>query len=314
MHFNVRSTTVDDLKECATLLREELYGPIRGNIMEAWRYFLLRGALISAVVEDRRRRQGSQIVAVGLTYLVTQQFMDALHGSRWPTLAHALVDALEANENPALDRVGVRQANSSVGLNIAFHSIFKQGIEADEHFGLILERLTRRFFEMKSGYNVTQGVTEAIGEEELQLHYAIGGQALDVQLVADAALPPALPCFRIWLHKEVALENPGSQLCRLFLYSPPRFYFSEKEQNLLQQAMQGATDEELASNLGLSLSSVKKRWQSIYERVADEATELLPLLRGGASQNGKRGVEKKQKLLEYVRDHPEELRPHTRPL
>jgi DNA-binding CsgD family transcriptional regulator len=284
-------------------------------MVAAWRDLSRRGALISAVVEDPLRTQGDEIVAAGMTYLVTEQFMDAVRQSQLPTLGHVLVRALKGNPHPALDHSGVREANSSAGLNLAFHALFRSGIEQDEQFGLILERLTRRFFEEKAGYKIKQAVTEAIGEQELRLHHAVGGHALEVQRVGygDATDGGSEPCFRIWLHREAALRDPGSQFCRLFLYSAPRLYFNDKEQTLLQRAMDGMTDEELAANLSLSLSSVKKRWQSIYARVAEEAPDVLPGGSTASQSNGKRGVEKKQRLLEYVRAHPEELRPNVKP-
>lgn len=314
MHLKVRTTNEGDLTKCAKILPEEIFGAIRANMIDAWRYLLLRGALISAVVEDHDRALEDRILAAGMTYIVTQEFMEEVRKSRRPTLGHVLVDALTNGRCPALDRAGVRNANSSVGLNLAFQGILKPGIEADEQFGMVLDRLTRAFFEFKAGYKIKQAVTEAIGEQELQLHYAVGGRALDVQpiLNADPALPSSLPSFRIWLHREAALNDPGSQFCRLFLYSPPRFFFSEKEQVLLQQAMQGMTDEELASTLGVSLSTVKKRWQSVYAHVADEAPELFPPGAGASEAHGKRGVEKKQRLIEYVRVHAEELRPNKK--
>ncbi|HEX5420258.1 MAG TPA: hypothetical protein VFY39_09675 [Gammaproteobacteria bacterium] len=56
---------------------------------------------------------------------------------------------------------------------------------------------------------------------------------------------------------------------------------------------------------------MKKTWISAYRRVALRLAELLPQ---GASDGGalesKRGKEKKRRLLAYVRDHPEELRPY----
>ncbi len=316
MNLNVRSTAATDLADCALLLREEPYGPIRSEMVAAWRDLLSRGALISAVVEDPRRAQGDRMVAAGMTYLVTEQFMGEVRRSQLPTLGHVLVEARGGKMHPALDLPGVREANSAAGLNLAFHALLKAGIERDEQFGLIMERLTRRFFESKAGYKIKEAVTEAIGEQELRMHHAIGGHALDVQRVGgpDATRSGSVPCFRIWLDREAALNDPGSQFCRLFLYSEPRLYFNDKEQTLLQRAMDGMTDEELATDLGCSLSSVKKRWQSIYERVADEAPELLPGGSTASQLNGKRGVEKKQRLLEYVRAHPEELRPNVKSL
>jgi hypothetical protein len=54
---------------------------------------------------------------------------------------------------------------------------------------------------------------------------------------------------------------------------------------------------------------VKKRWQAIYERVGDVDRELLlPPVAHGPNITA-RGAERRRRLLHYLRQHPEELRP-----
>jgi len=64
--------------------------------------------------------------------------------------------------------------------------------------------------------------------------------------------------------------------------------------------------------LGLSLTGVKKRWISVFERTIDVRPDLFPgldrlYLDGNDGQ--KRGRQKRHHVLTYVRSHPEELRP-----
>jgi hypothetical protein len=99
----------------------------------------------------------------------------------------------------------------------------------------------------------------------------------------------------------------------LFNYHPPRFYFSAGEQRLLNCAISNGsgTNQVLAKSLGLSLSTVKKMWLSIYGRVAEQAPELiLPVAETGIES--KRGKEKRRRLLAYLQEHPEELRSVSR--
>jgi hypothetical protein len=77
---------------------------------------------------------------------------------------------------------------------------------------------------------------------------------------------------------------------------------------LLLTALHGGTDEELADELGISLSAVKKSWQLIYERVSGCDPELVPDAHLDEG-NSERGKTKKQRLLAYLREHMEELRP-----
>jgi hypothetical protein len=103
-------------------------------------------------------------------------------------------------------------------------------------------------------------------------------------------------------------ELIGSWAGALFDYHRPVLGLSQSEQRLLISALTGITDEELAEALGISLSAVKKRWISIHRRVQDAKPELV-------SRNipaSGRGKEIRRRLLAYLRDHPEELRPVSR--
>jgi hypothetical protein len=82
----------------------------------------------------------------------------------------------------------------------------------------------------------------------------------------------------------------------------------------LFSALGGETDEQLSRALGISRSAIKKAWHSIYDRVA----RCLPELFRGESRldtsMSERGKEKKHRLLSYLREHREELRPVSRKL
>ena len=110
------------------------------------------------------------------------------------------------------------------------------------------------------------------------------------------------------LTRAEALSKPGAGFSALFRYAPPRFGFTPAERRMLRCASAGTTDEAIAGALLLSRSTVKKRWDSIYGRVEQrEAAVLSPSVPLDAS--GKRGAERRRRLLSYLRDHPEELRP-----
>jgi DNA-binding CsgD family transcriptional regulator len=118
----------------------------------------------------------------------------------------------------------------------------------------------------------------------------------------------------VGITRDLALQQFGSWISSLFRYQPPRFGFTRSEQRLLLSALVGGTDEELSRLLNTSLSSVKKTWRSVYDRVSARLPELIP---GDSQPDGdvsKRGRDKKQRLIAYLREHPEELRPVSRSL
>ena len=92
------------------------------------------------------------------------------------------------------------------------------------------------------------------------------------------------------------------------MHEAPRFGFRPSEQRLLLTALRGGTDDELSNELGISLSGVKKSWLSIYDRVSGHLAGFSSN-RDAMEGTTERGKEKKQRLLNYLREHPEELRP-----
>ena len=94
---------------------------------------------------------------------------------------------------------------------------------------------------------------------------------------------------------------------------PPVLYLSASEQRMLMRCMSNdtGTNSALARQLNVSLPTVKKMWLSIYDRVAAHKPEWMAEASRSAA-GSKRGKEKKRRLLAYLPDHPEELRPVLR--
>ena len=103
--------------------------------------------------------------------------------------------------------------------------------------------------------------------------------------------------------------HSGGNIASLFVYTAPRFYFSRSERVLLQHALMGETCEQLAASLSISPWTVKKRWHAIYDRVTDVDPELLPPSIAYGAHASSRGAERRRHLLNYLRQHLEELRP-----
>jgi DNA-binding NarL/FixJ family response regulator len=80
---------------------------------------------------------------------------------------------------------------------------------------------------------------------------------------------------------------------------------STVQQRLLLHALNGRADEEIAEAEGVTLDAVKKRWSNLFDEVSAKNGSLLP----GVGENGRRGAEKRGKLPDYIRQHPQELRP-----
>jgi hypothetical protein len=99
--------------------------------------------------------------------------------------------------------------------------------------------------------------------------------------------------------------DPHSIAAGLFHHHrTPQFGFTRGEQQLLEVCMEGADDALASKSLFVSLPAIKRRWAKIFDRVASVRPDLCP-----SPENGTRGIQKRQRVLAHVRDHPEELRP-----
>lgn len=178
----------------------------------------------------------------------------------------------------------------------------------------------RAYIEIHRGFRLKEMITsQAESPERLQWAIDAGGPYWDTKAghyvkslktrTEEFARNPHI----VGVTRELEFGRPGSWVGTLFDYHSPRFYFSSAEQRLLICAISNrtATSPALAQKLDVSLTTVKKMWLSIYNRVEQCAPELLvDDAKSGAGS--KRGKEKRRRLLSYLHDHPEELRPVLR--
>ena len=110
------------------------------------------------------------------------------------------------------------------------------------------------------------------------------------------------------LDRESAMAMTGSISAILFHHREPVLGLRKEDQQLVAAALKGFTDVELTEELSLQLSTVKKRWAALYDRVAAASPMLVRGL-DDESDRHIRGRQKRHHLLAYLRQHPEELRP-----
>ena len=82
---------------------------------------------------------------------------------------------------------------------------------------------------------------------------------------------PSTVCYLVGTRDDPARADGNLTLSKLFYAPPARFGFSTLERQALEFALLGASDPEMAASLGVSLWTIKKRWQGIYRKV--EAVE-----------------------------------------
>lgn len=247
---------------------------------------------------------GWQVSATGASAFISNTTAQALLDNPSPFFAAQLMARIMAGERDVLlDPAAIARENAGDGLTL-FVLGFTHRYGGQDHPNLrpLLGRAIDHFVYAHRGYKlrrmlredpdpiadvlVTSGMTVAH-------HFGAVGRKL---LVAEPSAQA--PIF------------PHSVTSALFAYSPPQVHFAKAERRLLELAVDGLSDGEIAGELQISLNTVKQTWRSVYER----AVRRVPLVLGEGADlpaGGVRGQEKRRHLIAYLRDHPQELRPQA---
>lgn len=325
MSIRHRPMRLHDVRECVEIVAGQpfvgpRYGDSISNLRRAWLRLLSSDGLCStSVIEEEIDGARPRMLGVGVSVVVSDDFLRELKTApfRWvgPELAKRVA---RGDDSGLLSHKQVQEANSRGGLNLL---IWHGSIRAEEaKRAEIWSELMGVFLENHRGFLFKEIVIQGESPEHLEGLRHSGGfllratdgcygdfQGIDFQQLAGQP-------HVVGITRKIAVQQFGSWVSALFYYEPPRFGFSRSEQQLLLSALPGGTDEELGDQLGVSLSTVKKMWRSVYDRVAACLPELMP---GNSPSNGdasKRGRDKKQRLISYLREHPQELRPVSRKL
>jgi hypothetical protein len=315
MRLRRRPMLPRDAQPCAELivahpLESERYGELQEHLSSVWKQCLRSGSLISAILEDTESGKPS-LQGFGVSAFVTDEFVHycKMPAMRW--IGPELVRCLVRGESPVLGSKEIRDANSSDGLNLASWAAILCPQNESDRTQVQFELMTA-FMQEHSGFRLKEIISQQNERIMMEVVSNSGGlfwncaqqryveaHNFDVEKVLQHP-------FILGATPKTAREHL-SWTTTLFQYSSPRMYPRPTEQKLLRAAMKGSKDAELSRELGVSLSFVKKTWCSIYKRAFEKLPELnLDIATDSIAQ---RGREKKQRVLSYLREHPEELRP-----
>lgn len=318
----IRTGSVRDLAECYAL-HESLGLPYSKRswrvLPELWRRLLAKGAMLLCLVADRAKLVGSRIISFGAIVFVTDDFCSEARSRLPPYVGVELTRQYLSRQLPVLNREQVAHANAGDGLNVmmCFEGWAQDGLSPEQLFAVRAKQGEALHLAL-SGYHVKEFLANPIGANASQWMLDAGARLrrdyFSYFRKNHLAKPerPGRP-YLIGLTKQEAFTHPGSNIAGLFVYTTPRFHFNRSQRVLLRHALMGETCEELATSLSISPWTVKKRWHAIYERVADVDRELLPRPIAYGPHATSRGPERRRRLLNYLRQHPEELRPFEPP-
>jgi len=325
MSLRNRPMRPKDVRECVEIVAAHPFvGPRYGDAIEdlrsAWLRLLSCNGFCSAIVfEEELAGTAPRIFGVGVTVFISDSFLRELKTPPgfWmsPEIARRVA---RGDPSALLSPKEIQEANSRDGLNLG---VWQACVSLEDTLRTeVWTELMTAFLEHHRGYLLKELLVQAESPEHLEGVRNTGGflfkpedgryDDFDGKDLRAIVSKPHI----VGLTREMALGRLGSWVGSLFLYEPPLFGFNVSEQRLLLSALAGGTDEQLSDDLGISLSAVKKTWRSIYDRVAACLPELIP---GNSQPDGeasRRGKDKKQRLISYLREHPQELRPVSRKL
>jgi hypothetical protein len=291
------------------------YGDRIKTLASTWLRLLGRRAFCSIVLEELDGSR-AQMLGAAASVFVSDDFLRELKTPPFFWIGPELANRLAHSNSPLLSDNEVSARNTNGGLNLVlWHlSIDPEETKRPE----VRTQVSGVFFEMHRGFLLKEliGLQATFPEEA---YWILDGGALSLSIrngsyVDEMDKPPnelLMVPHVFGLTRELALKRM-SWISSIFLHQSPQIGFSPSEQRLLLAALQGATDEELSDELSVSISAVKKAWCSVYDRAAEHLPECI--LNHDDSEdrrNGDRGKQKKQRLLAYLREHPEELRPYS---
>jgi hypothetical protein len=319
MGVHYRPMRPKDVRECAEIVATHptvgpRYGDTISQLRPAWLRLIGSEAFRNVVLEETDGFR-TRMLGIGASVFVSNHFLQALKTPPLLWIGPELTRRVMRGDSPVLSDKEVRIANSVGGLNLV---VWEACIRREEvHRPDVYHASVASFVQYHRGFLIRELIGQVTSVKHLQVIANNGGFFLNtaegrymrspVESPAELVVTP-----HIWgSTRELLIGRLGSWVSCLFDYKLPQLGFSASEQRLLLCALDGGTDEQLADQLAISLSGVKKAWSSIYQRVAERLPELIP---HDSAAEGERGKEKKQLLVTYLRDHLEELRPVSRKL
>lgn len=293
-----------DLAEARALVPGWL--PLAPALREAlpalWTRLLGQPGFNADVIEDLARPAGQRLVGLGMAVALDARWLHRLATDPPPFAAAVLYAEMAAGRfAPPSDReLGVLNARGEVGFLVLHYHQHAQDLD-DPDTVETLGVAMALFRQAHAGYRLRELYQEGLGPQGEYLR----SMGFRPRTQRHAAGVPELYGLT---RAEAGRLLPGTPVRDAFQFTPPRFGFSAAERRLLRLAVTQLTDEQIGEELGLSPHGVKKLWRTVHERAVD----AMPQLFGEAAwTEGTRGPEKRRSLLQYLRQHPEELRPHA---
>lgn len=297
-----RRASPQDIGPCLALQptnRGDAFPDLQSAI-PAWEELSRASFFLSAVIEASPPVQGQSIIGFGSAVLVRSQFLDSEIAKPRPYVASRVFAGLAEGTSVLATRELVATANADRGVDVVvLYTSYRSEILNDALTHDVRTAFVDSLIAELAGYRVSRVLSETTSPQLEALHR----DSPEHRVIAE--FPEIGHVLHLMTEQSVS-ALPGSKANPLFRTAAPVLRLRSSDQKLLLAALAGATDIELASELGTTLPAIKARWRSTYARVAD----AMPTLLNGGCDEDTRGTQKRHRVLAYLRSHMEELRPY----
>lgn len=274
-----------------------------------WRSLADRGNLLATIVEEGAEPANRLPIHTMAGVFVDDDFADSIERSNEKLIGELIAHEVLIHGKGILDLQGIREHQSGGGLNFAvIHGLFFDRNIAPNYFLQAKEMASQTLFRALRGYRLRSFYREVSDPASVQWLLRGGmkiveRKAGDSETTAGTSKPLLLRVTR-----SEAESEEGTRMSALFVEYPAYFGLKATFRELLNVALKGSTDKQIAEALSLSVPAVKRRWERLYIHVEACYPALWKSWSGEVVESA-RGSERRRHLLNYFRDHPEELRP-----
>lgn len=315
MSFSSRRPSYEDLIWCAGTLEDgfESIPSLTGDLPRLWNGLVRDEALAMTVVVDD---QTGARVAFGAGGVISDEASEIIRKAQQPNAAVRIMQQERAGAEPILRPDAVREVNHPghrVNLCVLHYSELIPGRSFEEQRDIRRRALAELLATLR-GYATKEFIYEWYGQGDLPFIRQMGASIrTDYRTFYESTGTP-IPAehkrpFLAGLRLDEIADAWGTPIGLLFAYAEPRLFFTEMQRRILVRACRTPTpgDAEIADMLTIERATLRDHWRRIFARVA--AVQAKGLLPPHLPDFGEPSRDLRGSLLEYLEQHPEELRP-----
>ena len=321
--YRRRRMTPDDVEGVIALyVREYPFPPeLERDLSRTLRLFLKEQPVRAGVVERLRQPGGTwELAAFGFGCFLCDALAERIFVEPFPFLSMHVLDALRQGRPEQVllsyEELKKRQKMPPPRLDLFVPAWVQDNyeLESEDTWQLLYEGYALLDNYM-SGLRLRSVVIEGRKVHAPMLQAAGVARVIDLEekvvhspyaaLMQDARYKPLV--HGVHTVEDFRNKPAGTPVGKMFLFREPVLDLSDGQKAVLELALEGYNDNDIARFLSITGNAVRMRWRGIYEKMQ----AVLPGIfrEDGAEDETARGYEKRRQAVNYIREHPEEIRP-----